>query len=114
VAARDQLRIDVKPEGERTVVSLEGELDLASAPLLASELDGEQVGAANTVVLDLQELRFIDSTGLRAILAANERFRERGRTFAITRGSEQVERLLAITRVDEHLRVLASADELFV
>jgi anti-sigma B factor antagonist len=65
-------------------------------------------------VLDLQDLEFIDSTGLRVLLTAHERSRERGQEFAITPGSQQVQRLLSITRVDEHLRVIASPDELLV
>ena len=96
------------------MLRLRGELDLASAPLLQGEIEGSEVGAAAIVVLDLQELEFIDSTGLRVLLSAHERSRERGQEFAITPGSQQVQRLLAITRVDEHLRVIASPDELLV
>ncbi len=96
------------------MLSLHGELDLASAPLLEHELQDVDLGARGTVVLDLQELEFIDSTGLRTILASQERVRELGGVFAVTRGSAQVQRLLAITRADEHLQVLASPDELLV
>lgn len=96
------------------MLSLRGELDLASAPLLAGEIEGSEVAAAAIVVLDLQNLDFIDSTGLRVLLSAHQRSRERGQEFAITPGSQQVQRLLSITRVDEHLRVIASPDELLV
>ena len=96
------------------MLSLRGELDLASAPLLQREVEGSAVAEAAIVVLDLQELEFIDSTGLRVLLSAYERSREHGQEFAITPGSQQVQRLLSITRVDEHLRVIASPDELFV
>jgi anti-sigma B factor antagonist len=111
VAVQDQLRIDVRHEKDRAVLSLTGELDLASAPLLQSELDSPELATAAIVVLDLQELKFLDSTGLRVLLAAHERSRERGQEFAITRSSEQVQRLLSITRVGEHLRTIASSDE---
>ena len=96
------------------MLSLHGELDLASAPLLEQELGDIDLAAAGTVVLDLQELEFIDSTGLRTILASQERVHGLGGVFAVTRGSPQVQRLLAITRADEHLQVLASPDELLV
>ena len=52
------------------MLSLHGELDMASAPLLQSKLESAEIEAAAIVVLDLQELQFIDSTGLRIILAA--------------------------------------------
>lgn len=99
---------------DRSVLALQGELDLASAPLLEQELQEIDLAARGAVVLDLQGLEFIDSTGLRTILASQERVRGLGGVFAITRGSPQVQRLLAITRADEHLQVLASPDELVV
>ena len=43
-----------------------------------------------TVVLDLQQLTFLDSTGLRIILAARELCWRRGQEFAVTPGSQQV------------------------
>jgi anti-sigma B factor antagonist len=114
VTVQDQLLIDIRHEKDRAVLSLRGELDLASAPLLQGEIEGSEVAAAAIVVLDLQELEFIDSTGLRVLLGARERTHERGQEFAITPGSKQVQRLLSITRVDEHLRIIASPDELLV
>ncbi len=112
MTVQEHFRIDVKHESDRAVLLLYGELDLASAPVLEGELDGIDLAKTAAVVLDLQGLDFIDSTGLRMILASQERLRELGGTFAITRGSPQVQRLLAITRADEHLRVLASSSEL--
>ena len=67
--------------------------------------------AAAKVVIDLRGLRFIDSTGLRTIFGAHARARERGQEFAVTRGSEQVQRLLAITRLGEHLPVIDPPEE---
>jgi anti-sigma B factor antagonist len=114
VTVQDHLQIEVRREQDRVVLGLHGELDLASAPLLQRELESAEIVATAMVVLDLQELRFIDSTGLRIILSAHERSRERGQEFAVTRGSQQVQRLLTITRVDEHLRIITSPDELLV
>jgi anti-sigma B factor antagonist len=112
MATHDQLRIDVRQAQDRVVLCLSGELDLASAPVLESEIESSDVAGATMVVLDLRELRFIDSTGLRVLLAAHERAAERGQEFAVTPGSEQVQRLLSITRVSEHLRIMTSPDEL--
>ena len=111
---QDQLLIDVRHDKGRAVLSLRGELDLASAPLLQTEIQNSEIAAAGMLVLDLQELKFIDSTGLRVLLAAHESSRERGQEFAITPGSPQVQRLLSITSVTDHLHVIASPDELLV
>lgn len=109
----DHLQIQVSREPDRVVVSLAGELDMANAPLLQETIEREQL-TAKIVVLDMQQLQFIDSTGLRIILATRERCSEQGRQFAITRGSEQVQRLLSITGVAAHLRTLDTPDEMLV
>jgi anti-sigma B factor antagonist len=110
----EQLRIDLRHESDRVVVSLEGELDMANAPLLQGAMESDPLVATKTVVLDLQQLTFLDSTGLRVILAARELCWRRGQEFAVTPGSQQVQRLLSVTGVGEHLRTLASSDEMFV
>jgi anti-sigma B factor antagonist len=110
----EHLRIDVHNEPDRVVVALHGELDLASAPLLQSELESAQAGEAGLIVLDVQDLEFIDSTGLRVILSAHTHAHERGREFALARIQRQLQRLLAITGVGEHLRILDSPDALLV
>jgi anti-anti-sigma factor len=111
VAAGEQLRVDVLNRADAALVQVDGELDLASSPLLETSIDSAEVAAAETVVLDLRGVKFIDSTGLRAIFGAHSRATERGQQFAVTRGSEQVQRLLSITRMGEHLRIVDSPEE---
>jgi anti-sigma B factor antagonist len=95
------------------VVSLRGELDLASAPLLARELETVQsVDGPPLVLLDVRSLAFIDSTGLRVILAANTHAQESGRQLALINVQPQLQRLLSITRVGDHLRIVDSPDTL--
>jgi anti-anti-sigma factor len=106
--------MDAHHQPDRVVLRLRGELDLAGAPLLRDQIERLEVPATTMIVLDLEGLQFMDSTGLRAILSARERALERGQGFAVTPGSQQVQRLLAVTRVGDHLRVLDSPDELVV
>lgn len=108
----DQLHIDVAHDGSRVVLTLAGELDMASAERLQQAIDDAGLGAETSVVLDLQQLQFIDSTGLRVMLRALERCRARGQDFAITPGSPQVQRLLSITGVATHLPTISSPDEM--
>jgi anti-sigma B factor antagonist len=114
VAGEEHLRIDVRAAPDRIVFELHGELDLLGAPLLQRRIEQADVGSRGIVVLDLQGLRFVDSAGLRVILSAHEGARQRGQEFALTRGSEQVRRLLSIAGVDEHLRVIAAPDDVLV
>jgi anti-anti-sigma factor len=112
VTADKHLRIELRSEQDRVVLALHGELDLVGAPLLQGEVESAAVEGAPLIVLDLEDLQFIDSSGLRVILSAHERARERGQTFALTRGSQQVQRLLSIAGVTGHLNIIDSSDEL--
>jgi anti-anti-sigma factor len=109
----DQLRIEVRHERDRIILRLDGELDMASAPRLQDAIDAS-LDATPLVVLDLQQLQFIDSTGLRVILSARARSRQRGQELAITPGSQQVQRLLSVTGVSDQLRIIDAPDELLV
>jgi anti-sigma B factor antagonist len=109
MGVQEQLQIGSRHEDGRVVLSLDGELDLATAELLEQAMDA--LPDEPMVVLDLERLKFIDSTGLRGVLAALERCRERGQEFAITPGSQQVQRLLGVTGVGKHLRIVAAGDE---
>jgi anti-sigma B factor antagonist len=108
------LLIDVSREGKRVVLRLDGELDLASVPLLESEVELAMLDDTATIVLDLRGLEFLDSTGLRTILLLDKRSSERGQAFALVRGSEQVQRLMTMTRVDEHLKIIDTPEEILL
>jgi anti-anti-sigma factor len=107
----DRLRIELQHDADRLIVRLDGELDMASAPSLQEALERTEPDAGTMLVLDVQQLRFIDSTGLRVILWARERCQDRDLAFALTPGSPQVQRLLAISGAGEHLRIITRADE---
>jgi anti-sigma B factor antagonist len=92
------LRIESRREGDTTVVVLEGELDLASAPDLERELrDAESNGSAR-VLIDLGGLGFMDSTGLQALLRARERANSSQHDLVLRRGPHQVQRVFELTK----------------
>ncbi len=59
-------------QDQRAVVCLRGDLDMASAPDLSECLAHLEGRGATTLVLDLAELRFCDSTGLRELLLLHD------------------------------------------
>jgi anti-sigma B factor antagonist len=76
--------IERRDDGDRTVLELAGEFDLAAEPLLTREL--ETALPAPTLVLDLSRVTFMDSTGLRLLLEADARARENGDRCLVVRG----------------------------
>jgi anti-anti-sigma factor len=110
VSAGERLRVDTRLATDRVVLELHGELDLAAAPLLAEEIERAESGDRNALVLDLCDLEFVDSAGLRVILAAQERAFASGREFAVTNGTLQVQRLFEIAGVRQHLQTIGAPD----
>lgn len=87
-------------------VALAGELDLSTVGKVQDELRHVEEASPATMVLDLSKLTFLDSTGLRCIVTADERAREQGRRVVIVRGPETVQRVFSITRLDERLEIV--------
>ena len=99
-----ELRIEHDQGAPRLVVS--GELDLASAEVLTSQMKQLESTEPPLLVLDLRELDFMDSTGLRTVIAADNRAKDRGARLVIVRASEEVNRVFRLTRMDEHLELV--------
>jgi anti-anti-sigma factor len=99
------LSVDQEEQDGLIVVSVAGELDLATAPRLASRLDAlRRNGRPPRVLIDLTRLDFCDSTGLRALIGAASELRAAGGRLAITAGEDgPVTRLLSITGASEWL-----------
>ena len=95
------LRIEV--DEPASTVGLRGDLDMEGGPVLETELIGLLSDSHAEVVVDLAGLEFIDSTGLQALLRANQHARENGRELRFRRGSAQVEGVMRLTRVGERL-----------
>jgi anti-anti-sigma factor len=102
--------VDVLAEPRGTVVSVSGELDVASSQVLERQL--MELQDVDLVVIDLRGLTFIDSTGLGVLVRAHQRAVEIGNRVALVRGNGQVNRLLTLTGLDEQLLIGDSAEQL--
>jgi anti-sigma B factor antagonist len=112
MSTQENFRVQVRTEDRALVFAVEGELDLASSPTLEQELDRVRDEDVDLLIIDLRELRFMDSTGLHALVKANKRATEAGRRFAVVKGGAQIQRLLSLTGVGELLIVADSPEEL--
>jgi anti-sigma B factor antagonist len=97
--AGELLKITREQNDGTVVLRLVGELDIASAPRLEAEF-GAAAPLAGRVMVDLSGVEFIDSSGLRALLAVAGRAREQDRELSIRRPSAEVQRIFEISGVD--------------
>jgi anti-anti-sigma factor len=91
-------------EDGRVRVRLQGELDLATAGQVADRLDELRTQHAR-VLLDLDQLEFIDSTGIRVVLLAARSASRDGWELSVTRGSAVVRRVFALVGLEGQLPV---------
>jgi anti-sigma B factor antagonist len=100
--------LDVSSEDRNGLVhvALAGELDLSTVAKVQEELRRVEANAPATLVVDLSKLTFLDSTGLRCIVTADERARAEGRRIVIVRGPDAVQRVFTITRLDDRLEMV--------
>ena len=82
-----------------------GELDLATAPELEDRVLAAVRAAEGDVVLDLRELTFMDSTGVRTIVAAHQAAKESGADLRVVRpaADSAVSRVIEISGIDDAL-----------
>jgi anti-anti-sigma factor len=100
------LELMIETEGTTVRLVLTGEFDIAGAARVEQELERIEREPPATIVLDLRELEFMDSTGLRVIVAADSRAREQARRLVIVRGSDTVQRIIEMTRLHERLEIV--------
>ena len=111
-AVYSDFSLEERNEGSAWVLAASGELDLRTSPQLEERLDRVWASGAELVILDLRQIEFMDSTGLRVLLGAHQRAQETSRRFALVRGADQVERVLTLTGVRDLLTVVDAPEEL--
>lgn len=88
---------------------LKGEVDLASASIVEDELTRAAL-SESLIVMDLEGVSFMDSTGLRMVIAADRRLRERGACLQLVHVPRQVQRLFELVGIAAHLDIADPAE----
>jgi anti-anti-sigma factor len=96
------LRVDSARDGSRHVVALAGELDIITAAPLADEITRVEATEADRIVIDLSEVRFIDSTGIKLLLQVSDRNAD-GDRLRLVRAPDEVHRVLRVAGIESRL-----------
>jgi anti-anti-sigma factor len=100
------LTVERRSHGRREIVALAGELDLSTVAELEAGIEEACSNGAGELVLDLEELSFMDSTGLSAILTTQDRCAGQGCELLLSGAQPAVHRLFELTGVLSCLRFL--------
>jgi anti-sigma B factor antagonist len=105
--------LTMSESADQVIVMLCGELDVSGAVSIAASLS--QVAASGRhIIVDLDGLQFIDSSGLAALVRARQHARRAGSDLVLSAPQPQVLRMLTLTRLDEVFDVRARAPGLLV
>ena len=95
----EQLSMVVERQGGRALVRLRGELDIATAPMLANALNN----ASSEFVVDLADVTFLDASGLDALADASARAERDGNHLAVINADSFTQRIFELTGLDHLL-----------
>ena len=95
------------PQRSQVVLPLSGDLDVHGATAALKRLFGLTLRPGDQLVVDLSQVQFMDSTGIRLILQAREHAFRHGAGYVVVRGPEQVMRVLELVGLDEQLDLVA-------
>jgi anti-sigma B factor antagonist len=104
--------VTIEERGSTAHLTLHGELDISTASRLEDDLRRIEADAPPVLILDLSRLEFMDSSGLRMLIAADTRAREAGRRLVLIKGNDMVQRVLRLTGLDERLEIVPDAGAL--
>jgi anti-sigma B factor antagonist len=91
--------------GDAYVVSVSGDLDLATAPQLRDELAHAAAEGGTEIVVDLLRVPFVDSVALGVLVEASKRTKARGGVFRVVCDDRRIARIIEITGLDRVLRL---------
>jgi anti-sigma B factor antagonist len=106
-----ELRTEATEVKAWTVVTVHGEIDVATSPTLRERLIGLVNEGATRLVLDLEGVDFLDSTGLGTIVSVLKRVRTHGGDLRLVCTEARIRRLFEITGLDKAVPLHASLDD---
>jgi anti-anti-sigma factor len=96
-------------DGETGLLTLSGELDIATVPRVEEAVERILATGAKRLTLDLRELDFIDSSGLRMCIVLDQRATSEGWTLGLTRPPRQALTAFRVSGVEEALPFIEDA-----
>jgi anti-sigma B factor antagonist len=105
------LGLDVKEQGGWVVLSVSGEVDVATAPRLRERLVDLVTEGNHRIVVDLENVDFLDSTGLGVLVGALKRVRTHDGDLGLVCTQPRILKVFEITGLTKVFAIHKSVDE---
>ncbi len=106
-----ELSLSTRVQGDHTVLSVGGEIDVYTADQLRERLVKLDEGGCARIVVDMEEVDFLDSTGLGVLVGGLKRARLAGGTLALVCTQPKILKIFRITGLEKIFGIHASVDE---
>jgi anti-sigma B factor antagonist len=104
------LSVTSREQGGRTVVEVGGEIDVYTAPVLRERLNDLVGEGHHHLVVDMEHVDFLDSTGLGVLVGALKRLRAANGTFGLVCAKEPLLKIFRITALDQVFPIYPSVE----
>jgi anti-sigma B factor antagonist len=105
------LSLSVRAVGERAVLDVTGEVDVYSAPELKDRLTEMLNAAEPSLIVNLSEVSFLDSTGIGTLVAGLNRAVQFGGTLTLVCDHERILKLFRITGLDSVFAIRSTVED---
>jgi anti-sigma B factor antagonist len=106
-----ELSLSTRESDGTLVVDVAGEIDVYTSPKLRERLVGLVNDGANSIVVNLEDVEFIDSTGLGVLVGVLKRIRARGGSLSLVCQREGLLRVFTITGLEKVFAIFATVDD---
>jgi anti-anti-sigma factor len=96
----NDVKIESRQVGDRVVVQVAGRMDAESAPMFETHCDSWISKGINRLIVDVGDLAYVSSMGLRSLVAIGKRLQDKGGTLRVCRQTGLVKQVFEITRLD--------------
>ena len=105
------LSVSTSDHGALTIVHVGGEIDVYTAPLLREALDKQVAAGRTDLVVDLEKVTFMDSTGLGVLVGRLKLVRGQNGTLRIVSAQERILKVFKITGLDKVFHIYPTVDD---
>jgi len=106
------MQIEMTSNSDSQIITVSGEVDLATSPELDVAIIGALESGTQSLVIDLSDVSFMDSSGLGVIVRGLKRCREADKDLDLVISNERVLKVFGITGLDQVIPIHASIEEI--
>jgi len=106
------MEVAIRDLGEHKIINISGEVDLYNVGELKKTLFSITDGLHKSVVVDMKNVNYMDSSGIGALVAGQKKMRAHGGKFALMNIHEDVLNILKLATLDKFFRIYDTEDDL--